>query len=127
MSHGSFKGKAVSTLTLFSSFSTLICCALPALLVTLGAGSAMAGLVSAFPLLVAVSRHKTAVFIFAGIMLLLSALMQWHNRFAPCPIDPVQARTCLRLRKYSAVVFGISLAAYFTGAFFAFFAAYFVK
>ncbi|WP_448584870.1 hypothetical protein [Thermaurantiacus sp.] len=42
----------------FASASTLLCCALPALLVTLGSGAAVAGLVSAAPWLVALGRWK---------------------------------------------------------------------
>jgi mercuric ion transport protein len=44
--------------SLFSSFSTLICCALPSVLVLLGMGSAVASLLSAAPWLVSPSRHK---------------------------------------------------------------------
>jgi hypothetical protein len=122
MTYNDVKDKVVSTLTLFSSFSTLLCCALPALFVALGAGSVMAGLVSAMPQLVIVSRHKPVVFIFAGTMLSLSAFMQWRNRYAACPVDPVKAKACRRLRKISAIVFTISLTAYLTGIFFTFIA-----
>lgn len=127
MTYGGIKHKITHTLTLFSSFSTLLCCALPALLVALGAGSVMAGLVSAVPQLVIVSRHKPIVFIFAGTMLTLSAFMQWRNRRMACPIDPVKAKSCMRLRKVSAIVFYISLTAYLTGIFFTFFAKYLIR
>lgn len=123
MMRGGIPYHLTHTLTVFSSFSTLLCCALPAFLVALGAGSVMASLVSAVPQLIFVSKHKPAVFIFAGCMLSLSAFMQWRNRHAACPADPVQARSCLRLRKISAIVFCVSLAAYLTGIFFTFFAA----
>ena len=45
------------TLTLFGSFSTLLCCALPALLVSLGAGAVTIGLVSAVPQLIWLLCH----------------------------------------------------------------------
>jgi hypothetical protein len=41
-----------SLLSLFASSSTLICCAIPALLVSLGAGAALASLVAVFPQIV---------------------------------------------------------------------------
>jgi len=126
MTYDGFKDKVVSTVTLLSSFSTLLCCALPALLVALGAGAVMAGIVTTVPQLVIVSEHKSAVFTFAGLMLALSAFMQCRNRRAACPIDPVQADACLKLRKYSAIVFYVSLIAYLTGLFFAYFAKYFL-
>ena len=42
----------VSFLSLITSGSTLICCALPALLVSIVAGAALAGLVGTFPQIV---------------------------------------------------------------------------
>jgi hypothetical protein len=46
--------------SLFSSFSTLFCCALPSVLVLLGMGSTAATLLSAAPWLASLSRHKIA-------------------------------------------------------------------
>ena len=46
------------TLSLFASTSTLLCCALPALLITLGAGAVMAGLTAAFPGIMWLSANK---------------------------------------------------------------------
>jgi len=112
----------VSTLALFGSFGTLLCCALPALLVSLGAGAAVIGLVSAVPQLIWLSEHKVSLFIFAGITIVISGMLRWLNRNAPCPADPAQAKTCLRLRKLSAWIFYGSLAMYATGVFFAFIA-----
>ncbi len=54
---------------LFSSIGTLLCCALPALLVLLGFGATVASLLSAAPWLVTLSRHKAWVFAFAGILI----------------------------------------------------------
>lgn len=116
------KNRLLAMLALFSSMSTLLCCALPALLVSLGAGAVMAGLVSAVPQLIIVSRHKPTVFIIAGLLLGLSGVIQWRNRTATCPIDAAQAAACQRLRKNSLIIFYISLATYITGGFFAFIA-----
>jgi mercuric ion transport protein len=55
--------------SLFSSFSTLICCALPSVLVLLGMGSAVASLLSAAPWLVSLSRHKIWIFCIAGVLI----------------------------------------------------------
>ena len=109
-----------SLLSLFASSSTLICCALPALLVALGAGAALSSMVSVFPQLVWVSEHKELVFVFAGLMLSASGVLQWRNRNAPCPIDPVLRDACLRTRKWSLRVYGVSVLLYLVGAWFAF-------
>ncbi len=111
------------TLSLFTSAGTLICCALPALLVTLGMGAALAGFVSAVPWITAVSEYKEWVFAIAGVMLTLSAILQWRGRNAPCPADPVKAKACMRLRRVSWVILIVSALIYLTGFFFAFLAA----
>ncbi len=113
----------ISTIALFSSFSTLLCCALPAFLVSLGAGAAVIGLVSIFPQLIWLSQHKVGLFTFAGIMLTVSAIMRYLNRAAPCPADPAQAKACMRLLRWSRGVFIFSLVMYLLGFYFAFIAA----
>jgi len=110
----------VSWLALFASSGTLICCALPALLVALGAGAVLSSLVAAVPGLVWVSEYKLEVFTFAGTLLAVSGYLQWHNRFAPCPVDPELRQACLRGRRISARVYLLSLAVYATGGWFAF-------
>ncbi len=111
---------AASVLSLFASSSTLVCCALPALLVALGAGAALSGLVSTFPQLVWLSEHKVALFGFAGLMLLASGVLQWHNRHAPCPLDPALRKACLRTRGTSLWVYVASVGIYAIGGWFAF-------
>ena len=108
------------TLSLFTSVGTLICCALPALFVTLGMGAALAGIVSAAPWLVAISEYKVAVFIVAGMFLSCAGVLQYQARNAPCPADPAKAAACMRLRKFSKYVLILSITVYATGFFFAF-------
>lgn len=116
------KNSVLPTLTLFGSLSTLICCALPALMVSIGAGAALAGLVSTVPQLVWLSEHKVALFIASGLLLFVSGIARYMTRNAPCPIDPAQAKACMRLRRISAYVFYASIAIYAVGFFFAFIA-----
>lgn len=117
-----YKQTLAPSLSLFTSLSTLICCALPALLVTIGAGAALAGIVSAAPWLVAFSKYKVSAFIIAGIMLLLAATIHYKNRNAPCPANPAQAKACKKLRLLSKWILYLSAAIYLTGFFFAFIA-----
>lgn len=111
------------TFSLFTSMGTLLCCALPALLVTLGMGASLAGFIGSVPWISSISEHKEWVFILAGVMLALSAYLQWRARNAPCPADPIKARACARLRKISWAILGISIVIYLIGFFFAFLAA----
>ena len=111
------------SLSLFTSVGTLLCCALPALLVTLGMGSVLAGFISSAPWITALSTYKPHVFIVSGILILLAILTQWRTRHAPCPADPRQAKACAMLRKISTVILGVATLFYLIGLFFAFFAA----
>lgn len=110
-------------LSLLTSLGTLVCCALPALLVTLGAGAALAGLIGTFPQIIWLSAHKEALFSIAALLLLAAGILQWKNRHAPCPADPQQARACRILRRAGWWIWSFSLALYLTGFFFAFVAA----
>ena len=110
----------LEALTILSSFSTLLCCALPAALVSVGAGAALASVVTSVPQLVWLSEHKIPLFAFAGVTLLLAGVSADRNRNAPCPADPVQAKSCMRLRRWSARIFYFSTAMYVIGFFFAF-------
>ncbi|MDB5890262.1 MAG: hypothetical protein JWP47_1093 [Polaromonas sp.] len=109
-----------SWFALFASSGTLVCCALPALLVALGAGAALSSLIAVAPGLVWISEYKVEVFAFAGLMLAGSGYLQWQNRFAPCPLDPALRQACLRTRKVSARVYSASLMVYLVGGWFAF-------
>jgi hypothetical protein len=109
-----------SVATLFATSSTLVCCAIPALLVALGAGAALSSLVSVFPQVVWLSEHKEALFAISGAALAASAWIQWSNRTAPCPLDPRLRDACLRTRQVSRRVCFASLAIYLVGGWFAF-------
>jgi hypothetical protein len=105
---------------LFASSATLICCVLPAALVAVGAGTALAALVTAIPQLIWLSEHKPLVFGVAGALLAISGAVLWIGRRAPCPTDPVLARSCRRLRRISAVIYLIAMLSFLLGATFAF-------
>jgi hypothetical protein len=109
-------------LTLFTSFSTLICCAIPALLVSIGMGAALAATVSAVPQLIWLSENKGLVFGVAGGLLALSVLSMRFASNRTCPIDPKLAAACQRGRKFSRITLWISCVLYVIGAFFAFLA-----
>jgi len=114
------KTKHLSYLSLFTSGGTLICCALPALLVGLGAGAVMVSLVSSVPQIVWFSEHKLGVFIFAGVMLSISGFLQWKARSLPCPSDKALAEICNKTRVNSLRVYYFSVTVFLIGGFMAF-------
>ena len=109
-----------ATLALFTSTATLICCALPALLVMMGMGAVWSGVIGTVPGITWFGANKTLVFGVTAIVLAASGAWQWHARTLPCPADPVQARACTRLRRISWTLWGASVAAFAIGGFFAF-------
>lgn len=114
------RSSVVTFLSLFTSFGTLICCALPALFVALGMGAVLAGLTSTVPQIVWLSEHKIWLFSIAALMLLLSGISIYASRNSPCPVDPELRSVCLKGRKITALVFGFAVFCYLVGFFFAF-------
>ncbi len=110
----------VALLSLVASSGTLVCCVLPAAMVAMGAGAALAGLVSAVPQLVWLSQHKPVVFGMAFALLALSGALLWRARRLPCPSDAKLAMTCRRLRRASVGIWAVALACTLLGAAFAF-------
>ncbi len=106
-------------LTLFASSGTLICCALPIILVTLGMGATVASLTSAFPLLITLSLHKTWVFSLSAALLLLS-LWLLYRPGRHCPSDPQLAERCQQAQTWNRRIVWFSIVLWSIG----FFAAY---
>ena len=105
---------------LLASSATLVCCVLPAVFVAIGAGAALAGLVTAIPQLIWLSEHKLLVFSVAGTLLGVSGIALWIGRRAPCPADPKLARSCQRLRRISVILYVVAMISVALGAAFAF-------
>jgi hypothetical protein len=109
-----------SLLSLFASSGTLICCAIPALLVSLGAGAALASLVAVFPQIVWISEHKEIIFSISVFLMIVTGVIQWRNQKAPCPVNPELRHACLKTRKLSLRIYLFSLGLLLIGAWFAF-------
>jgi hypothetical protein len=110
------RGRASAWLALFAGTSTLVCCALPALLVMLGAGAALASLVSVVPQIVWLSEHSGWVFGIGAVMLALGGVAQWQQRHAPCPLDPALRQACMAQRRRSLWIYGASVLLFAVGA-----------
>ncbi len=115
------RGRALSYLSLFTSLGTLLCCALPSLLVLVGLGATVASALAEAPWLVTMSRHKDWVFAIAGF--LISANFVYIYAIAP----KIQARgagcgardatACRTAGRFSRVVLWCSAALYVAGCF----------
>lgn len=100
-------------LGLFSSVGTLLCCALPSVLVLFGLGATVASVLASAPWLVALSRHKA--WVFATSAALIVGNFYYVYRLAPrllrqsgaCDIDDP---SCARASRTSRVLLWLSVA-----------------
>lgn len=114
----------IPSLTLFTSFGTLVCCALPALMITLGMGTTLVSFVGMFPYITLISEYKDTLFIITAILIILGFFFQIRSRNVSCPTDQYKADLCNKLRKISWIMLIFSSVLYITGFFFAFLAIY---
>lgn len=112
------ENKLLSYFSLFTSFGTLLCCAIPSTLVLLGFGASLAGFLGEFPQLIWLSDNKGIVFGVSFFMLGVSFLAQKYAAQQVCPID--KKEDCQSTKNWSRplllITFGINL----IGAFYAF-------
>jgi mercuric ion transport protein len=117
MTDTSGKNALLSYLSLFTSFGTLLCCALPSLLVLLGLGATVASVLTTAPWLVTLSHHKNWVFLISG--LLIGGNFAYTYAIAPriraCPTDAPGA--CDAASTLSRAVLWISAIIYLLGFF----------
>ena len=114
----------LSYLSLFTSFGTLLCCALPSFLVLLGLGATVASFLSAVPWLVALSRHKSMVFLVSGILiggnLLYVYIVAPKLQAAGAACAPGTPDACRSASRFSRIVLWTSATIYAIGVFSAF-------
>src|SRR5688500_11197254 len=110
------RGAVLNYLSLFTSFGTLLCCALPSLLVLVGLWTTVASFLSAVPWLVAVSRHKNCVFTVSGLLIAANFLFRYalaprlRARGGACPADAPEG--CEAATTISRVILWISAVIY---------------
>jgi mercuric ion transport protein len=115
------KETSLTWLALFTTTGTLVCCAIPIILVTLGMGATLASLVGTLPFLITLSLHKVWVFSISGLMLALSA---WfiYRRSRSCPVDAELGALCEKSQVWNRRVYWFSVILWSIGFFAAFLA-----
>lgn len=110
-----------SYLSLFTSLGTLLCCALPSLLVLFGLGATVASVLSAAPWLVALSHDKDWVFIMAGVLICGSSVYIYalapRLQTGTGACDPNDAAACQTASRFSRIVLWCSAGLYLIGCF----------
>lgn len=112
----------LSYFSLFTSLGTLLCCALPSLLVLFGLGASVASMLSFLPWLVTLSRHKQWTFAVSGLLIALGFL----NVYVVAPRLKTDAAckpgddACGEASRASKIVLWLSSAIYLVGFFVAY-------
>jgi hypothetical protein len=118
----SYKIFIINAMGLVGSLSTLLCCALPALLISLGLGSVLASLITTVPWLIDLSKYKLWTFGISGVLLIIASIVRFMIRNASCPTDKSQAEFCTTLRGINKWLYWFCVAIWIIGFFFAFIA-----
>jgi mercuric ion transport protein len=108
--------------SLFTSLSTLLCCALPSLLVLFGLGASVASTLSLFPWLVTLSRHKLLTFTVSGALIACSFVNTYYivPRFKREECSPDNPTACAEASRLSRVMLWVSAVIYAVGGLVAF-------
>ena len=101
-------------LLLFASSTTLICCALPILLVSLGLGAVSAALFANLPVLMSLAKYKAWMFGATGGLLALTAWLLYRTG-RTCPADPELADHCENIRRWNIRFYWTSVAVWLIG------------
>lgn len=107
-------------LVLFFSSTTLLCCALPIFLVSLGLGSVVASIYGEyFPWLKWFGLNEGLTFGLTAIML---SVATWflYRRGRACPVDPEMAKICSNAHKWNIRFYWSAVIVWLIGAFAAF-------
>ena len=126
MQVSNFKEQALCFFSLFGSASTLVCCALPALFVSLGAGATLVTITSNYPQLIWISQHKFILFVISGALLLATGVLRHKQNSLSCPSDPRLAKACSFLHNLSTAIFWLSVSLYSLGFYFAYITQFFI-
>lgn len=117
----SIKQSSATWFTLFTTTGTLVCCALPIMLVTLGMGATVVSMTSAFPVLIVLSQYKLWVFAFSGAMLVISSWLLFRPD-RTCPTDTMLEQACNTAHKWNKRIYWSSVVIWGIGFFAAFLA-----
>jgi hypothetical protein len=116
------RSAVLSYFSLFTSLSTLLCCALPSLLVLFGLGASVASILSSMPWLIILSGHKGWTFAVSGILIALSFVNLYY--IAPClqmrRCSPDDSTACEDASSLSKALLWVSASVYTVGFFVAF-------
>ena len=102
---------------LFITSGTLLCCALPIVLVSMGFGAVVASLNFNVPGLLFLAEYKLWTLSLSALLLLFLAWVIWRPNQS-CPADPELAAHCQTAKRWNQRVFWLSSIIWCIGFFF---------
>ena len=116
------RSRLLNYFSLFTSLSTLLCCALPSLLVLFGLGASVASMLSFMPWLVTLSRHKQWTFAISGVLIVLSFVNMYYisPRIRAKGCSPDDPSACEEASNLSKALLWVSAGIYMIGIFVAY-------
>lgn len=104
-------------ITLFVTSTTLVCCAIPIILVSLGFGAVVASLNYNIPALVFLGENKVWTLSISALFLVFLTWVVWRPG-QQCPSDPDLATRCQTAQRWNRRILIISATIWSVGFFF---------
>lgn len=112
-----YKDYFLPFLGLFTSISTIFCCALPIILVVLGMGAAFASLTANFPFIIWLAERAIYFFSMTAIIIIISGYFIFLKPQS-CPSDKKLAMICQKTQKINKIIWLFSVAILLISLFF---------
>lgn len=108
------KETLMAVLTLLTSTSTLLCCTIPILLISLGFGASLSLVLTKHEWWIKISEYKFLTFLISGTFLVFTyAVLRASGQY--CPTDPILAERCKKIRVWNWRIFWLSITIWVVG------------
>jgi hypothetical protein len=112
-----FKETLLAFFGLFTSISTILCCALPTILVAIGMGTVFASITSNFPFVIWLSQKILYLFVTTAILLLVGGYFIFLKP-QTCPLNQNSNQICNKTKKFNKIIWWVSFIILITSFFF---------
>ena len=105
--------KFLSNLSLLiANGGVMLCCVLPAILVSLGLGSTLVTFLDNYPIFIEITKHKAYIFIGVFILLVINGVLIYRSQNQVCEIDEI-SKECDEVKSASKGIYIFSVIVYF--------------
>lgn len=94
----------------------MLCCVIPAILVSLGLGSTLATFLNHYPIFIKISEYKNYIFIFVFLILIINGFILYTNKNRSCDINSLE-QECTEVKSVSLILYYLSIVIYLISLF----------